>query len=52
MTQVVPLDEFYPAEDYHRDFMQLNPQHPYILYWDLPKIGHLERAYPELLAER
>ena len=52
VTQVVPLEEFYPAEDYHQDFMQLNPEHPYILYWDLPKIIHLEKTYPELLAER
>jgi peptide-methionine (S)-S-oxide reductase len=49
VTEVVPLDEFYPAEDYHQDFMRLNPRHPYIVYWDLPKIKHLEKAYPELL---
>ena len=52
VTQVVPLDEFYPAEEYHQDFMRLNPLHPYIVYWDLPKIVHLEEAYPELLTER
>ena len=52
VTQVVPLEKFYPAEEYHQDFMQRNPQHPYIVYWDRPKITHLERAYPELLAER
>lgn len=52
VTQVVPLEEFYPAEDYHQDFMRLNPQYPYILYWDLPKIVHLEETYPELIAER
>lgn len=51
VTQVVPLDEFYPAEDYHQDFMALNPNHPYILYWDAPKIAHLEKEFPELLAE-
>ena len=50
VTQVVPLEEFYPAEEYHQDFMRLNPRHPYILYWDLPKVAHLEKAYPELLA--
>ena len=51
VTEVVPLKEFYPAEDYHQDFMRLNPRHPYIVYWDMPKIKHLEKAYPELLTE-
>ena len=52
VTQVVPLTEFYPAEDYHQDFMRRHPGHPYIVYWDLPKIKHLEKAYPELLKEQ
>jgi peptide-methionine (S)-S-oxide reductase len=52
VTEVVPLEEFYPAEDYHQDFMRLNPRHPYIVYWDLPKIKHLQQAYPELLKEQ
>jgi peptide-methionine (S)-S-oxide reductase len=51
VTQVVPLEAFYPAEEYHQDFMRRNPRHPYIVYWDLPKIRHLEEEYPELLAE-
>jgi peptide-methionine (S)-S-oxide reductase len=52
VTQVVPLTEFYPAEDYHQDFMRRHPGHPYIVYWDVPKIRHLEEAYPELLKEQ
>ena len=52
VTQVVPLEAFYPAEEYHQDFMQRNPRHPYIVYWDLPKIAHLEEAYSGLLAPR
>ena len=52
VTQVAPLEAFYPAEDYHQDFMRLNPRHPYIVYWDVPKVAHLEKAYPELLMER
>ena len=52
VTQVVPLEAFYPAEEYHQDFMRRNPRHPYILYWDVPKIAHLEEEYPGLLADR
>jgi peptide methionine sulfoxide reductase msrA/msrB len=50
VTQIAPLVEFYPAEDYHQDFMQLNPDYPYIIYNDRPKVEALERTYPALLA--
>ncbi len=52
VTEVVPFKAFYPAEEYHQDFMARNPDHPYIAYWDVPKIEHLEQAFPELLAAR
>jgi peptide-methionine (S)-S-oxide reductase len=52
VTQVVPLKAFYPAEEYHQDFMDRNPSYPYIVYWDLPKVRHLEEQYPELVARR
>ncbi|WP_168203473.1 peptide-methionine (S)-S-oxide reductase MsrA [Oceanispirochaeta crateris] len=49
VTELAPLDTFYPAEDYHQDFMKLNPNHGYIVYWDRPKIVELEKKYPHLL---
>jgi peptide-methionine (S)-S-oxide reductase len=52
VTQVVALKAFYPAEDYHQDFMKKNPNYPYIVYWDIPKIRHLEKEYPRLVAGR
>lgn len=52
VTQVVALKAFYPAEDYHQDFMDKNPNYPYIVYWDIPKVRHLEEEYPKLLARR
>ncbi|HUV07706.1 MAG TPA: peptide-methionine (S)-S-oxide reductase MsrA [Spirochaetia bacterium] len=52
VTQVVPLKAYYPAEEYHQDFMDRNPNYPYIVYWDLPKIAHLEKVFPDLLARR
>jgi len=39
---------FYPAEDYHQDFARKNPNYPYIVVNDLPKIAHLKRQYPNL----
>ena len=49
VTQIVPLEAFYPAEEYHQDFLSLNPYHPYIVYWDLPKLEHLIKEYPDLV---
>ena len=50
VTEVSPLKAFYEAEDYHQDFLRLNPDYPYIVYWDLPKLKDLQKRYPELLA--
>jgi peptide-methionine (S)-S-oxide reductase len=52
VTQVVPLKAFYPAEDYHQNFLDNNPDYPYIVYWDLPKIAALKKAFPDLVASR
>ncbi|TCV91320.1 peptide-methionine (S)-S-oxide reductase [Luteibacter rhizovicinus] len=47
VTQVAALTTFYPAESYHQNYMRLNPQSPYILVNDLPKVLALQRLYPE-----
>jgi len=39
---------FYPAEAYHQDFLTRHPTNPYIAYNDLPKIGELQRLFPDL----
>ena len=46
VTRVDPLQGFYAAEDYHQDFLQRNPDHPYIVINDLPKIENLRRVFP------
>ncbi|MGA8705831.1 MAG: peptide-methionine (S)-S-oxide reductase MsrA [Steroidobacteraceae bacterium] len=46
VTRVDSLPGFYPAEDYHQDFLQHNQSYPYIVYNDLPKIDNLKRLYP------
>jgi peptide-methionine (S)-S-oxide reductase len=51
VTEVVPLTAFYPAEAYHQDFLDRNPDYPYIVFWDIPKIRHLIEKYPELIAK-
>ncbi len=48
VTQVVPLHDFYPAEEYHQNFLARHPHHPYILLYDLPKLRQLQRQFPAL----
>lgn len=48
VTTIEPGHAFYPAEDYHQDFLALNPTYPYIVINDLPKIANLKRIFPEL----
>ena len=48
-TTVVPLKGFYPAEDYHQNFLARNPDYPYIVANDLPKLRALKAEFPELL---
>jgi peptide-methionine (S)-S-oxide reductase len=52
VTQVAPLDKFYPAEAYHQDFARRNPNHPYIVYHDAPKVRNLKATLPALYAGR
>lgn len=48
VTQVVPLQQFYPAEDYHQNFLALHPTKPYIVMHDLPKLEQLRKRFPAL----
>jgi peptide-methionine (S)-S-oxide reductase len=51
VTQVQPLQGFYPAEDYHQDYALHNPANPYILICDRPKIEALKQQFPELFVD-
>ena len=39
VTQVVPLEAFYPAEDYHREYYRMNPYKPYCQAVIAPKLA-------------
>ena len=48
-TTLDPLKAFYPAEEYHQDYVKKNPNHPYVRAWSIPKIEKTRQAFPELL---
>jgi peptide-methionine (S)-S-oxide reductase len=47
-TQVVPLQSFHAAEDYHQDYLVNHSNEPYIVYNDLPKLENLRQQLPDL----
>ncbi len=48
VTRVDPVGGFYKAEDYHQDFLVRNPDYPYIVMNDLPKVENLKQFFPAL----
>jgi peptide-methionine (S)-S-oxide reductase len=52
VTQLTPLNGFYPAEAYHQDYATLNPHSPYIARFDLPKIANLKSVMPEVYRDK
>lgn len=52
VTEVVPFKAFYRAEEYHQDFLMHNPENPYIVINDLPKLSNLKKEFPSLYVNR
>lgn len=52
VTQVTTLEQFFPAEAYHQDYLTLHPNQPYIVYNDLPKIENLKRLFAQDYLEK
>ena len=48
VTQVVPMKGFYAAEEYHQNFLERNPNYPYIVFNDLPKLKALKEQFPAM----
>ncbi len=51
VTQVAPLNAFYPAEDYHQNYLAHHPENMYIVINDLPKLGGAEEAVSRSVRE-
>ncbi len=47
VTKLEAFTGFYPAENYHQDFLVLHPDYPYIVFNDLPKVANLKRLFPD-----
>jgi peptide-methionine (S)-S-oxide reductase len=49
VTEVTPLDIFYPAEDYHQEYYARNPHQGYCMMVIAPKVGKFRKKYFEQL---
>jgi peptide methionine sulfoxide reductase msrA/msrB len=49
VTTLEPLEEFYPAEDYHQDYARQNPDQPYIQSQAMPKVCKVRANHPDLI---
>lgn len=45
VTKIESQNHFYPAEDYHQNYMTLNPDNPYIAINDMPKLAQLKKLF-------
>ncbi len=47
VTEIVPLEIFHPAEEYHQDYFRRNPNAPYCMAVISPKLKKLQKAKEE-----
>lgn len=51
VTEIAPLINFYPAEDYHQDYFAKNPDQPYCSVVIGPKVAKMRKYYKDYLRD-
>ncbi|WGH76189.1 peptide-methionine (S)-S-oxide reductase MsrA [Tenacibaculum tangerinum] len=49
VTEVMRMDTFYPAEEYHQNYERLHPENPYVRSVSIPRLHKFKRKFPKLL---
>lgn len=49
VTEIEPLDKFYPAEDYHQEYFANNPNQPYCQAVVAPKVAKFRKQFLDRL---
>jgi len=52
VTQILPLDKFYPAEEYHRDYFARHPEQAYCQTVISPKVNKFRKQWVKRLKRR
>jgi peptide-methionine (S)-S-oxide reductase len=48
VTEVLPLANYWPAEDYHQDFLARNPNQGYCMAVAAPKVAKFRKTFARL----
>ena len=48
VTEVLPLDNYWPAEEYHQDFFERNPHQGYCMAVAAPKVAKFRKTFARL----
>jgi peptide-methionine (S)-S-oxide reductase len=48
VTEVLPLANYWPAEEYHQDFFEKNPNQGYCMAVAAPKVAKFRKTYSAL----
>lgn len=49
VTEITELRSFYPAEDYHQDYFDLNGENPYCKAVVSPKVAKFKKSFSDIL---
>jgi methionine-S-sulfoxide reductase len=49
VTEITPFEKFYPAEKYHQQYFQSNPEQQYCTFVIRPKVEKFRKEFQELL---
>ncbi|MEM9896070.1 MAG: peptide-methionine (S)-S-oxide reductase MsrA [Bacteroidota bacterium] len=50
VTEIKPFDTFYPAEEYHDNYLEQNPSQPYCSFVVTPKVEKFKKIFSDKLA--
>jgi peptide-methionine (S)-S-oxide reductase len=51
VTEIVPYSEFYPAEEYHKDYLENHPENNYCQMVVIPKVEKFKKRFQDYLRE-
>ncbi len=49
VTEITPFEKFWPAEDYHQNYVRLHPNEGYVQGVSIPRFDRFKQQLPEVL---
>jgi peptide-methionine (S)-S-oxide reductase len=48
-VQIMPFTKFWPAEDYHQDYIEKHPYGGYVMGFSIPEVKKVQKQFPEMI---